>query len=59
MAKRLPGEHEAIEGAGVATATAAGLLSSDLERCGAVVIFRDATGTRWLRRPDGDLQEQP
>ncbi len=30
----------------------------DLERCGAVVIFRDAAGTKWLRRPDGDLQEQ-
>jgi gas vesicle protein len=31
---------------------------ADLERCGAVVIFRDAAGIRWLRRPDGDLQEQ-
>jgi hypothetical protein len=31
---------------------------ADLEQCGAVVVFRDAAGTRWLRRPDGDLQEQ-
>jgi hypothetical protein len=30
----------------------------DLERCGAVILFRDAAGTTWLRRPDGDLQEQ-
>jgi hypothetical protein len=32
---------------------------SDLDRCGALVMFRDAAGTMWLRRPDGDLQEQP
>lgn len=31
---------------------------ADLEQCGAVVAFRDAAGIRWMRRPDGDLQEQ-
>ena len=30
---------------------------ADLNRCGAVVMFRDAASTTWLRRPDGDLQE--
>lgn len=31
---------------------------SDFDRDGAVVVFRDAAGATWLRRPDGDLQEQ-
>jgi hypothetical protein len=31
---------------------------ADLEQCGAVVAFRDAAGTRWMRRADGDLHEQ-
>ena len=31
---------------------------SNLEACGAVLRFRDAAGTKWVRRPDGYLAEQ-
>jgi hypothetical protein len=32
---------------------------ANLDVCGAVLTFRDAAGTKWLRRPDGGLGEQP
>lgn len=32
---------------------------ANMELAGAVVRFTDASGVRWLRRPDGDLTEQP
>jgi hypothetical protein len=32
---------------------------ANLDVCGAVLRFRDAAGTKWMRRPDGDLTEQP
>jgi hypothetical protein len=35
------------------------LLGADMSNSGAVVRFTDAAGTRWLRRPDGYLNEFP
>jgi hypothetical protein len=32
---------------------------SSPDACGTVLRFRDASGVRWLRRPDGELIEQP
>ena len=32
---------------------------ANLDVCGAVLTFRDAAGTKWMRRADGDLTEQP
>jgi hypothetical protein len=32
---------------------------TNLDVCGAVLRFRDASGTKWTRRPDGYLGEQP
>lgn len=30
---------------------------TDLEKCGAVLLFTDAAAVRWVRRPDGYLEE--
>ena len=31
--------------------------TAKLDKCGATVVFHDATGLRWRRRPDGNLAE--
>jgi hypothetical protein len=32
-------------------------LDTDKDACGAILLFRDAAGTTWIRRPDGGLVE--
>jgi hypothetical protein len=33
-------------------------LDTNMDVSGAILMFRDAAGVRWIRRPDGGLVEQ-